>query len=152
MEKPAGLWHSATMLIAQITDLHIRPAGRLAYGRVDTATHLESAVATLLALDPLPDVVLATGDLVDAGEPEEYARLRRLLAPIDRPLFVVPGNHDSRRPLFEAFGSAGYLPGEAGAWVRLLAADGAALRRGLHSAWSAVRTMLTGSVPQPRRK
>jgi len=100
------------MLIAQITDLHIRPAGRLAYGRVDTATHLERAVAALLALDPLPDVVLATGDLVDGGEPEEYAHLHRLLAPIERPLFVVPGNHDARRPLFEAFGSAGYLPGD----------------------------------------
>ena len=93
------------MLIAQITDLHIRPAGRLAYGRVDTADYLERAVAALLALDPLPNVVLATGDLVDGGEPEEYARLRRLLAPIERPLFVVPGNHDARRPLFEAFGS-----------------------------------------------
>jgi len=24
----------------------------------------------------------------------------------------VPGNHDARRPLFEAFGSAGYLPSD----------------------------------------
>src|SRR5438045_5204023 len=98
------------MLIAQITDLHIRPTGCLAYARVDTATYLERAVAALQALDPPPDVVLATGDLVDAGEPEEYARLRRLLAPIERPLFVVPGNHDARRPLFDAFGQAGFLP------------------------------------------
>ena len=103
---------SGAMLIAQITDLHIRPADRLAYGRVDTADHLERAVAALLALDPPPDVVLATGDLVDGGEPEEYARLRHLLAPIERPLFVVPGNHDARRPLFEAFGSRGFLPGD----------------------------------------
>ena len=98
------------MLIAQITDLHIKPGERLAYGRVDTAGYLQRAVAALLALDPLPDVVLATGDLVDGGEPEEYARVRQILAPIERPLFVVPGNHDARRPLFDAFGQAGFLP------------------------------------------
>ena len=51
-----------------------------------------------------------------------------------------------------AYGGASTLPREAGAWVRLLAADGAALRRGLHSAWSALRAVLIGSVPQPRRK
>jgi len=51
-----------------------------------------------------------------------------------------------------AYGGASTLPGEAGAWVRLLAEDGVALRRGLHSAWSAVRAVLVGSVPQPRRK
>jgi len=70
------------MLIAQITDLHIRPVDRLAYGRVDTAAYLERAVAALMTLERRPDVVLATGDLVDGGQPEEYDRLRRLLAPI----------------------------------------------------------------------
>jgi len=40
-------------------------------------------VAHVNALDPRPDVVLATGDLVEGGKPEEYARLRRLLAPLD---------------------------------------------------------------------
>jgi urease accessory protein len=50
------------------------------------------------------------------------------------------------------YGGASALPGDAGAWVRLLAVDGAALRLGLHSAWSALRAALTGTVPQPRRK
>jgi 3',5'-cyclic-AMP phosphodiesterase len=98
------------MLIAQITDLHILPPGRVAYGRIDTAACLTRAVARLRALDPRPDVVVATGDLVDAGGAEEYAHLRRLLAPLDLPLFVLPGNHDSRRPLAEAFRDHAYLP------------------------------------------
>jgi urease accessory protein len=51
-----------------------------------------------------------------------------------------------------AYGGASILPSDAGAWIRLLAEDGVALRRGLHSAWSALRTVLIGSVPQPRRK
>jgi len=98
------------MLIAQITDLHILPPGRLAFGRVDTAACLARAVARLGTLDPRPDVVVATGDLVDAGGAAEYAHLRRLLAPLELPLFVLPGNHDSRPALAEAFRDHAYLP------------------------------------------
>jgi 3',5'-cyclic-AMP phosphodiesterase len=98
------------MLLAQITDFHIRPEGRLAYGRVDTAAFLARTVARLAELEPRPDVVLATGDLVDAGDPDEYAHLRRLLAPLALPLYVLPGNHDSRAGLSEAFRDHAYLP------------------------------------------
>ena len=64
------------MLIAQITDTHIKPEGSLAYGHVDTSAFLARAVDHILHLDPRPDVVLGTGDLVDGGTPAEYARLR----------------------------------------------------------------------------
>jgi urease accessory protein len=50
------------------------------------------------------------------------------------------------------YAGASTLPNEAGAWVRLLAKDGVALRATLHSAWSAVRQLLTGIPPQIRRK
>ena len=42
------------MLIAQISDTHIRPEGVLAMGRVDTAGHLARAVAHINALRPRP--------------------------------------------------------------------------------------------------
>ncbi len=99
------------MLIAQLTDPHIKPEGRLAYRTVDTGACLEAAVAKLKALDPQPDIVVVTGDLVDAGDPEEYARLRRYLAPIEQPLYVIPGNHDERRAFSDAFADHAYLPG-----------------------------------------
>lgn len=98
------------MLIAQISDMHIKPPGELLYKRVDTAGFLERAVAHLRALDPRPDVVLATGDLVDGGTVEEYTLLRRLLAPLEMPLYLIPGNHDSRDPLREVFADHAYLP------------------------------------------
>ena len=85
------------MLIAQISDLHIKPKGELAMGRVDTAGHLARAVAHIKTLRPAPDLVLATGDLVDGGKPEEYAHLRSLLAPLPMPVYLIPGNHDARR-------------------------------------------------------
>ncbi|MBP2303591.1 phosphodiesterase [Azospirillum picis] len=91
------------MIIVQITDTHIKPPGRLAYDRVDSAPFLERAVAAIRALSPRPDLVLATGDLVDAGHPEEYERLLDLLRPLGLPLFAVPGNHDERGGLRLAF-------------------------------------------------
>ncbi len=91
------------MLIAQLTDTHIRVPGSLAYGVVDTAAYLERAVAHLRALMPQPDVVIVTGDLTDFDQPEEYARFRALTAGLPMPVFAVPGNHDSSAGLRAAF-------------------------------------------------
>ena len=44
------------------------------------------------------------------------------------------------------------LPNSAGILVRMLAADGAALKLALHQAWCAARFALKGSVPVERRK
>jgi 3',5'-cyclic-AMP phosphodiesterase len=98
------------MVIAQITDTHIKPQGVLSYGRLDTTPYLERAVEHLLSLTPRPDVVLATGDLVDAGLPEEYRRLRELLAPLSMPVYLIPGNHDDRDALAAVFTDHAYLP------------------------------------------
>lgn len=98
------------MLIAQLSDMHLRSEGQLLYDRIDTAAYLERAVAHVLTLDPRPDVVIMTGDLVEAGKPEEYARLRRLIAPLPMPVYVIPGNHDAREALRAAFADKGYFP------------------------------------------
>src|SRR5262245_41325009 len=97
------------MMIAQITDMHIRPPGRIAYGRVDTNAMLEAAVATLEALPRKPDLVIATGDLTDCGLAEEYEVLGDILEPLSMPVYLVPGNHDRRAELLEEFGSDGYF-------------------------------------------
>jgi len=98
------------MLIVQLSDMHIRAEGQLLYDRIDTAAYLERAVAHVLTLDPRPDVVIMTGDLVEAGKPEEYARLRRVIAPLSMPVYVIPGNHDARDALRAAFADKGYFP------------------------------------------
>jgi 3',5'-cyclic-AMP phosphodiesterase len=98
------------MLVAQITDTHITAPGKLLMGMVDTASALERAVAALNQLNPAPDITVLTGDLVEAGGPEEYAHLRSLLAPLRMPVFTIPGNHDAREPMREAFIGDGYLP------------------------------------------
>jgi len=100
------------MLIAQISDMHVTAEGTLLYKRLDTAGYLERAVAHILGLDVRPDVVIATGDLVDGGKAEEYARLRGLLAPLPMPVYLIPGNHDARDSLRAAFPDHAYLPKE----------------------------------------
>jgi Icc protein len=112
------------MIVAQLSDPHIVAPGKLFRGPIqgaapdaerilrefDTARYLARAVAALNEMVPRPDVVVVTGDLVDRGEPSEYEHLLALLAPLSMPVFVIPGNHDAREPLREAFRSDGYLP------------------------------------------
>ena len=94
--------------IAQISDLHIKPPGSLAYGVVDTGKALERCVATLNEFRPLPDFVVISGDLADTPTIEEYQYLKRLLAPLNLPFVSVPGNHDSRELMRAAFPDACY--------------------------------------------
>jgi 3',5'-cyclic AMP phosphodiesterase CpdA len=91
------------VLIAQISDLHIKPPGVLAYGRVDTAGALERCVAALNELKPRPEIVVISGDLADTPAPEEYEHLKRLLAPLALRFVCIPGNHDSREQMRTAF-------------------------------------------------
>ncbi|CAM8648132.1 Icc Predicted phosphohydrolases [Comamonadaceae bacterium] len=98
-----------TTLLLQLTDLHIREPGRLAYGRLDTAPYLRQAVATVLRLPQQPHAVVLTGDLTDFGRAAEYAHLRQLLAPLGMPLYLMPGNHDDRDQLRHSFPEHAYL-------------------------------------------
>src|SRR5471030_1156007 len=96
------------VLIAQISDLHIKPPGSLAYGRVDTAAALERCVVALNEFRPKPDFVVISGDLADTPTIEEYDYLKRLLAPLQLPFAGIPGNHDSQQLMRSAFPRAPY--------------------------------------------
>lgn len=98
------------MLVAQISDFHVALPGSELDQRRQTAAHLARVVARLTGLDPRPDLVLCTGDLVHDGQPGEYQRLRELLAPLAMPTYVIPGNHDEREALRAAFFDRGYMP------------------------------------------
>jgi 3',5'-cyclic AMP phosphodiesterase CpdA len=99
-----------TMVIAQLTDLHIVPQGERCQGQVDTTANLEQVVARLKALRPAPDAVLITGDLVERGSIGEYRLLRGLLDQLPMPYYLVPGNHDRRAHLLQVFADHDHLP------------------------------------------
>lgn len=96
------------MRIAQISDLHLVPAGARAYGTVDTGALLQETLSALLRLDPLPDCVLLTGDLAEAGDAASYTRLRAMLAPLPMPCYLLAGNHDERGALCAEFTADGF--------------------------------------------
>lgn len=85
------------MLIAHISDFHIfAEAPETSVVRSDTAEAARKVVADIAAFMPKISAIMFTGDLTDGGSPEDYALLAGILAPIDVPIFAIPGNHDKR--------------------------------------------------------
>jgi 3',5'-cyclic-AMP phosphodiesterase len=97
------------MILAQISDLHIKADGNYRPERGDLDARLQAVVADILSLPAPPDAVLLTGDLVEDGLPAEYARLRELLAPLTSPMFLACGNHDERGAMRAAFPDHAHL-------------------------------------------
>ena len=84
------------MLIAQLSDLHVTEAGRLANNVVDTNGLAARAFAAMRAAPNRPDLVLLTGDLVEAGRPDQYRNFASIMQQLPAPVFAIPGNHDDR--------------------------------------------------------
>ncbi|MDE0969546.1 MAG: phosphodiesterase [Octadecabacter sp.] len=92
--------------ILQITDTHIVGDGALVSRRLETSsalTHLIERIVSIRHQIGVIDAVLVTGDLSDDGSKVSYEKFKDLLAPLDLPLLVIPGNHDVREPMRAAF-------------------------------------------------
>jgi len=94
------------MILAQISDTHIALDTLDADARI---RDFERTIADINALDPAPDVIVHTGDIVHNGRPDEYARAMSILAKARAPVYVLAGNRDDRVNLRAAFSAAGYL-------------------------------------------
>lgn len=91
------------MLIAQITDCHVVEPGGVMADRADPAEGLRRAVEAIERSEPRPEVVLATGDLVNDALAEQYDHFMELLAGLTIPVLPVVGNHDDRSELRRRF-------------------------------------------------
>ena len=118
------------MLIAQISDTHIlahaadHPTAR------QRAQCLRRCVADINR--QRPDAVVFTGDTVQHGRPEEYAHLHELLAPLQAPLYPIPGNRDDSRALRRAFAHLPWLPRDT-EWLQYAIEDHAVRLVGIDS-------------------
>lgn len=82
------------MLIAQITDIHLgfEPDNPAEFNR----KRLDQVLRHLIDGPNRPDILLATGDLVDRGDADSYRRLANALSACPFPVFLCMGNHDDR--------------------------------------------------------
>jgi 3',5'-cyclic-AMP phosphodiesterase len=90
---------SKPFLLVQLSDPHIGAD----WGGGDPVSMLAAAVASVRALEPNPDAVLISGDLADHAADGEYEQVLELLAPLEAPLYALPGNHDDRQALRRHF-------------------------------------------------
>lgn len=98
------------MIIAQISDTHLELNTPDADQRI---ADFERTIAAINALDPAPDVIVHTGDIVHNGRQEEYARAVSILAKARMPVYVLAGNKDNRANLLAAFSTHGYLAADS---------------------------------------
>ncbi len=97
-------------LLVQLTDTHIEVPGKLLYGKVDTARHLQESVREINAMQPQPDLVLVTGDLVEIPSEASYNHFAGLIEPLRAPVYLLPGNHDDPQVMLEIFGDSRQFP------------------------------------------
>jgi 3',5'-cyclic-AMP phosphodiesterase len=94
------------MIIAQISDTHVELDTPDAVRRIGDFAR---TIADINGLDPAPDVIVHTGDIVHNGRADEYAAAIAVLAKARAPVYVLPGNKDDRANLRAAFCAQSYL-------------------------------------------
>jgi 3',5'-cyclic-AMP phosphodiesterase len=109
--------------VLQISDTHLHAAadGRMR-GRVTYATFLSVLEHAKHDRRWAPDVILATGDVVQDESRAGYERFRASLEPLGIPVVSIPGNHDDPNLMAEILASGKFqLGGEVrlGKWSLL---------------------------------
>lgn len=97
------------MLIAQITDIHLgfEPDNPAEFNR----KRLDMVIERLMNGPNRPDMLLATGDLVDRGDEASYRRLANALSVCPFPVHLAMGNHDARDAFRAIFPDVGCVDG-----------------------------------------
>jgi 3',5'-cyclic-AMP phosphodiesterase len=103
---------SQTVVIAQVSDMHLRDDGILLKQKVDTDAALNAAIDHINNWTRSPDIVIATGDLVQKAVHQNYENFRNKLERLQAPYYVITGNHDDRALIRDTFADQGYLPRE----------------------------------------
>ena len=87
-------------VLLHLSDTHLVAGEEALYGAVDADTRLRRLLDLIEAARIIPSAMVFTGDLVDAGEPAAYGKLRAMVEPFAARLgcevMWVMGNHDDR--------------------------------------------------------
>ncbi|MEP2942300.1 MAG: metallophosphoesterase [Hyphomicrobiales bacterium] len=94
------------MIIAQISDTHITLDAPDADQRI---RDFEAVIADINALDPAPDIIIHSGDIVHNGLREEYSKALEILSKAHAPVYGMVGNKDDRAMMRSVFSDADYM-------------------------------------------
>ena len=95
---------SRPLRVAHITDSQLGAD----WQRREPLDTLHLVLDAIAALPEPPDAIVHTGDLTNDGAAEQYTAFRAAVGELDRPLLVLPGNHDDRAAMRHGLD----LPGE----------------------------------------
>ncbi len=109
--------------ILHITDPHLYAQRDARMRGVNTDETLVATLTHALATAPRPDLVLATGDIVQDETRAGYERFRELLGNLGMPVYCLPGNHDDPALMREVLSAAPFQfcgIADHGAWSLIM--------------------------------
>ena len=90
------------LTILQLSDTHLHATADSRMRGVTTAETFAAVLERARGDERWPpDAVLVTGDIVQDESRAGYERFRRMLEPLDVPVFCLPGNHDDPKLMAE---------------------------------------------------
>lgn len=112
------------MKVLQITDTHLRSDPDWELHGFNVRARYDRVLQHVRATEPLPDLILVTGDISHDEDRAVYDPVRTELESLGPQVLVIPGNHDDPDGFAEAFGQEGKVAWrfehEAGGWHFLL--------------------------------
>lgn len=87
--------HKDYVELLQFTDMHIFADAQERFDNIDTKASLHAVFDLARKNNWTVDAILATGDLVHDPRTIAYERLLEIFTSIEKPIFCLPGNHDS---------------------------------------------------------
>jgi 3',5'-cyclic AMP phosphodiesterase CpdA len=92
----------------QISDLHTMNRNALLHATGNISDRLATVMDMMMIVEPAPDIVLLTGDLVDRSSGWDYGEVLQfselLEEALRRPVVAMMGNHDDREKFDALFG------------------------------------------------
>lgn len=107
METELPQAQDGSVRLLQITDTHLFASAEGRLLAVRTAESLAAVLEQVQVNEHPFDLILATGDLSQDHSPESYQRFASMMAPLARPIYWLPGNHDDGPLMTEYLHAAG---------------------------------------------
>lgn len=87
--------HTAPLSFIQITDTHLLDDPAETMHGVNTRDSFEAVMLDALRRYPEIDFFLFTGDISQTGGRQSYRQFQSVIEQCDKPVYCVPGNHDT---------------------------------------------------------